>query len=183
MFSNCGTGKDSWESLGLQEIKLVIPKGNEPRLFIGRTDAEAEAPVLWPPEEKSQLIGKDPNAGKDWEQEEKGMTEEEMVGWHHWLNRHEFEQTLEDRWRTGKTDMLQSMGSQRIRHDLKTEQPQMALVEFIPWEQGYKKTKGLGPLCEEPNRRVIALVEQTVISRSVVQRACGSSCSGDSGAC
>ena len=65
-------------------------------MFIGRTDAEAEAPILWPPDAKSQLTGKDPDAGKDWRQEEKGMTEDEMVGWHHRLNGHEFEQTLED---------------------------------------------------------------------------------------
>ena len=73
-----------------KEIKLVSPKGNQPWMLIGRTDAEAEAPVLWPPDVKSQLIGKDPEAGKDWGQEEKGMTEAEMVGWHHWL-RNEFE--------------------------------------------------------------------------------------------
>ena len=60
-------------------------------MFIGRTDAEA--PVLWPPDAKSQLTGKDPDDGKDWRQEEKGMTEDEMVGWHHWLDGHEFEQT------------------------------------------------------------------------------------------
>jgi len=65
-------------------------------IFIGRTDAEAEAPVLWPPDAKSWLIRKDPDAGKDWRQEEKGMTEEEMVGWHHQLNGHEFEQALGD---------------------------------------------------------------------------------------
>ena len=75
-----------------KEIKPVNPKGNQPWIFIGR--AEAEAPVLWPPDVKNQLIGKDPDAGKDWRQEEKGMKEGEMVGWHHWLNRHEFEQTL-----------------------------------------------------------------------------------------
>ena len=63
-------------------------------MFTGRTDAEA--PVLWPPDVKSRLIGKDPDAGKDWGQEEKGATEDEMVGWHHWLNGHEFEQTLGD---------------------------------------------------------------------------------------
>ena len=88
MFSNCGAGENSWEPLGYK-IKLVNPKGNEPWIFIGRTDAEA--PILWPPDAKSQLIGKDPDAGKDWRQEEKGATEDEMVGWHHWLNGHEFE--------------------------------------------------------------------------------------------
>ena len=65
-------------------------------MFIWRTYAEIEAPVVWPPDAKSQLIRKDPDAGKDWRQEEKGMTEDKMVGWHHWLNRHEFEQILSD---------------------------------------------------------------------------------------
>ena len=74
------------------ETKPVNPKGNQPWIFIGRTDAEAEAPILWPPDAKSWLFGKDPNAGKDWRQEEKWATEDEMVGWHHQLNRQEFEQ-------------------------------------------------------------------------------------------
>ena len=80
--------------LDCKKIETVNPKGNESWIFIGRTDAEAEAPILWPPEVKNWLIGKDPDAGKDWRQKEKGMTEEEMVGWHHWLNGHEFEQAL-----------------------------------------------------------------------------------------
>ena len=67
------------------EIKLVNPKGNQSWIFIGRTDAEAETPILWQPDWKSWLIGKDPEAGKDWGQEEKGATEDEMVGWHHWI--------------------------------------------------------------------------------------------------
>ena len=82
--------------LDSNEIKPLIPKGNHPWIFTGRTDAEAEAPILWPPDVKSQLIGKDVDAGKDWKQEEKGETEDEMVGWHHWLNGPEFEQTLGD---------------------------------------------------------------------------------------
>ena len=72
--------------LNCKEIKLVNPKGNKTWIFIGRTDAEAEAPVLWPPDVKSQLTRKDPDAQKDWGQ--KGMTEDKMVGWHHWFNRH-----------------------------------------------------------------------------------------------
>ena len=80
--------------LDRKEIKPVNPKENQPRIFIGRTDAKAEAPVLCPPNVKSWLIGKDPDAGKDWEQEEKREREDEMIGWHHWLSRHEFEQTL-----------------------------------------------------------------------------------------
>ena len=74
----------------LWEIKPVNPKINQSWIFIGRTDAEA--PILWPPDAKNWLIGKDPDAGKDWRQEEKGMTEDEMVGWHHQLDGHEFEQ-------------------------------------------------------------------------------------------
>ena len=69
--------------LGCKEIQPVHPKGDQSWVFIGRTDAEAEAPVLWPPGPKSRLLGKDPDAGKDGGQEEKGMTEDEMVGWHH----------------------------------------------------------------------------------------------------
>ena len=77
MLLNCGAGEDSWESLGVQDIKPVNSKGNQPWIFIGRTDAEA--PVLWPPDAKSQLIRKDLDAGKDWRQEAKGAAEDEMV--------------------------------------------------------------------------------------------------------
>ena len=77
--------------LECMEIKPVHIKGNQSWIFIGRTEAEAETPVLWPPGAKSQLIRKDPDAGKDWRQGEKGMTEDEMVGWHHRVNGHEFE--------------------------------------------------------------------------------------------
>ena len=80
--------------LDYKEIKLVHPKGNQYWIFIERTDAESEAPILWPPDSKNWLIGKDLDAGKDWRQEEKGMREDEMVGWHHWLDGHEFEQAL-----------------------------------------------------------------------------------------
>ena len=73
------------------KIKSVNPKGSQPWIFIGRTDAEAEAPILWPPDVKSHLIRKDPDAGKDWAQEEKGVTEDEMVGWCHLLKGYEFE--------------------------------------------------------------------------------------------
>ena len=79
-----------------KEIKSVNPKGNQPWIFIGRTDAEAETPILWLPDMKSWLFGKGPDTEKDWRQEEKGVTEDEMVGWYHQLNGHEFEQTLGD---------------------------------------------------------------------------------------
>ena len=78
--------------LDYKEIKPVNPKGNQFWIFIGKTDAKVETPILWPPDVKNWLIWKDPDAGKDWRQEEKGTTEDEMVGWHHQLNGHEFEQ-------------------------------------------------------------------------------------------
>ena len=81
--------------LDCSEIQPVHPKGNQSWIIIGRTDAKAETPILWPPDVKNWLIGKDPDAGKDWRQEEKGMTEDEMVGWHHQLDGHEFEQLQE----------------------------------------------------------------------------------------
>ena len=88
MLLNCGAGEDSWESPGLQ--------GDQPWDFFGRNDAKAETPVLWPPHAKSWLIGKDSDARRDWGQEEKGMTEDEMAGWHHGLNGCESEWTPGD---------------------------------------------------------------------------------------
>ena len=88
-----GVREDSWKSLDCKRIKPVNPKGNKLWIFIARTGTEAKAPILWPPDGKSQFIRKDPDAGKDWRQEEKGTTEDKLVGWHHWLNGHEFEQT------------------------------------------------------------------------------------------
>ena len=82
--------------LDCKEIKPVNPKGNQSWIFIGRTDAEAEAPILWPPDVKNWVTGKSPDAGKDWKWKEKGMTEDEMVGWHHQLDGYEFEQALAD---------------------------------------------------------------------------------------
>ena len=107
-------------SLDSKEIQPVHPKGDQSWVFIGRTDAEAETPILWPPHAKSWLLGKDPDAGRDWGQEEKGTTEDEMVGWYHWLNGQGFEQALGvgDEQHSG---MLQSLGSQRVRHDWVTE--------------------------------------------------------------
>ena len=103
MLLNCGAGEYSWESLRLQ--------GDQAWIFIGRTDADAEAPILWPPDAKNWLIGKDPDAGKDWGQEN-GTTEDETVGWHHWLNGHEFEQTLEDSEGQGSLVCCESTGMQ-----------------------------------------------------------------------
>ena len=92
MLLNCGIWEDSWESLGLQGDQPVHPKGSQTWTFIGRTDAEAEASVLWPPDAKNWFFWKDPDAGKDWRQKEEETTEDEMVGWHHQLDGHEFEQ-------------------------------------------------------------------------------------------
>ena len=91
MLLNCGVGEDSWESpLDCKEIQPVHSKGDQSWVFIGRTDGETETPILWPPDAESWLIWKDPDAGKDWGQEEKGTTEDEMVGWHHRHNGHGF---------------------------------------------------------------------------------------------
>ena len=91
MLLNCGVGEDLESPLDCKEIQLVYPIGGQSWLFIGRTDAEAETPILWPPHAKSWLIGKDSDAGRDWEQEGKGTTEDEMAGWHHWLDGRESE--------------------------------------------------------------------------------------------
>ena len=102
--------------LDCKEIQAIHPKGDQSWIVIGRTDAEAEMPIFWLPDAKNWLIGKDPDAGKDWRWEEKGMTEE-MVGHHHQLDGHEFEQALGVGDGTGKPGMLQSMRSQRVRHN------------------------------------------------------------------
>ena len=117
--------------LDSMEIKPVNPKGNQPWIFIGRTDAEAEAPILWPPDAKSLLIGKDHDAGKDWRWKEKEMTEDEMVGWHHWLNGHEFEYTRERSEGVGAWHAAVH-GSQRVGHSLVTEQ-QHCLHSLSGW--------------------------------------------------
>ena len=99
--------------LDYKEIQTVHPKGNQSWIFIGRTDVEAEAPIISPPDMKNWLIGKDPDAGKDWRQEVKEATEDEIVVRHHQLNGHKFE-----------PGVLQFMGSQRVGHDLVTEKQQ-----------------------------------------------------------
>ena len=106
--------------LNYKEIQPVHPKGNQSWIFIRRTDVEAETPVLWPPDVKSWLIWKDTDAGKDWSQEEKGMTEDEMVGWNYWLDGHVSEQAL------GVGDVQGSLvccspWGRRVGHDWATE--------------------------------------------------------------
>ena len=122
--------------LDCKEIQPVHPKGNQSWIFIGRTDAEAETPVVWPPDVK-WLIWKDPDVGKDWGQEEKGMTEDKMVGWHHRLNGKWVWVDSGSWWWTGRPGVLQSMGSQRVGHDWAAEQqPQQIFMTWwdqMPW--------------------------------------------------
>ena len=108
--------------LGCKEIQTVHPKGNQSWICIGRTDVEDETLILWLPDVKNWLIWKAPDAGKDWRWEEKGMTEDEMAGWHHRLAGREFEWTLGvGDGQTGRPGVLQFMGSQRVGHDWVTE--------------------------------------------------------------
>ena len=130
MLLNCGAGEDSFffflektleSTLDSREIKPVHPKRNQPWIFSGRT--EGEAPILWPPDAKSWLIREDPDAGKDWGQEEKGTTEDEMVGWLHWVNGHESEQSLRVGERQGSQTWCNPWGH-RVGYKLATEQQQ-----------------------------------------------------------
>ena len=114
--------KNLESSLDSKEIKPVNPKGNQPWIFIGRAGAETEVTILWPPEVNSWLIRKDLDARKDWRQE-KGATEDEMVGWHHWLNEHEFEQTPGDSEGQGSL-VCSSPWGLRVRQAWTTEQEQ-----------------------------------------------------------
>ena len=119
-FSTVVLEKTLENPLDCKEIQPVHPKWNQSRISIGRTDVEAETPILWPCDAKSWLIGKDPDSGKDWMSEEKGMTEDEMVGWPltwwTWLCI-----SSRSRWWTERPGVLQSMGSQGVGHDWATE--------------------------------------------------------------
>ena len=139
--------------LDFKEIQPVHPKGNQSWVFIGRTDIEAETPILWPPDVKNWLIGKDSDAGKDWRQEEKGTTDDEMVGWHHWLNGHEFGWTPGNPQYSVSMDLtaldatkkcmvmdrrpgvLQSMESPRVGHDWATELNWTKLIQHCFWSR------------------------------------------------
>ena len=114
-------------SLDCKEINPVNLKGNRSWIFIERTDTEA--PTLWPPDAKNWFIGKDRDAGKDWRQEEKGTTEDEMVGWHHWLSGHGFEQAPGDGEGRGR---LVFMGLQRVGYDWATEQQKTKVFKYCP---------------------------------------------------
>ena len=142
MLLSYGVGEDSWESLALSEIQPVNPKGNQSWIFIGRTDNEAETPIFWPPDVKSWLIWKDPDAGEDWGKEEKGMTEDEMASLTRWTC---VWVKSESWWWTGRPGVLWFMESQRIGHNWATElnwtlsftqNPAMCLVQ-----SGHSKKK------------------------------------------
>ena len=109
-------------SLDSKEIKSVNLKGNQPWILTGRTDAEAEAPVFWSPDVNSQLIGKVPDAGKDWGQKEKRTSKDEMAGWHHWCNERELGANFGRWWVTGRPGMLQFLRSQKVGQNWATEQ-------------------------------------------------------------
>ena len=113
MLLNCGVGEDPWESLELQGDPTSHSKGDQSCVFIGRTDAKAATPILWPPHAKSWLIGKDLDAGRDWEQEEKGTTKLTQWTWV-WVNSGSW-------WWTGRLHVLWFMGSQRVRYDWVTQ--------------------------------------------------------------
>ena len=132
-------GKTLAGPLDSKEIKPVNLKINQSWISIGRYDAEAEALILWPPDMKTWLLGKDPASGKDWRQKEKGMTENEMVGWHHWLSGHEFEQTLGDSKGQGSLAYY-SPWVRRVGHDLVTEEFSRGISQtkeaFSPFSSG-----------------------------------------------
>ena len=128
--------------LDYKEIQPVHPEGDQSWIFIGRTDAEAETPVLWLPDVKSWLIGKDPDAGTEWRWEEKGTTEDEMVGWYHWLQWAWVWVNSGSWWWTGRPGMLQSLGLQRVRHDWGTEMDWTETSMVVQWLRICLPTQG-----------------------------------------
>ena len=155
MLLNCGVGEDFWESLwNCKEIQPVHPKGNQSWIFIGRTDAETL--ILWPPDAKNWLLGKDPDAGRDWRQEEKGTTEDEMVGWHHWLNGHVFG------WTPGVGDGqggLVCCGSWGHKESDTTEQLNWTMFQkFSNLEHDWKKERSKSnvmSVCSQGSQKII----------------------------
>ena len=133
MLSNCDAGEDPRESLGQQEDQTVNPKGNQPWRVIGSTDAEA----IWPPDAKNWLIGKDPDVGQVWGQEEKGMIEDEMVGWHHPLNGDKNLSNLRELGWTGRPGVLWSTVLRRVGHDSATQLNSWTALVCYWWFQMY----------------------------------------------
>ena len=172
MPSNLVLEKTLENPLDSKEIKQVNPKGNQPWIFNRSTDAEAETPILWPPDAKSRLIGRVPDAGKDWRQGKKRMTEEEMVGWHHWLNGHEFEQTPRRWLRTGSlacgsprgckesdtTEWLNNMPRQGITEDVHICNfnrfcHRVWIVDYTKWHSYQQCTRV--PIATEPHPHLV----------------------------
>ena len=152
--------------LDCKEIQPVHPKGDQSWMFIVRTDVEAKNPILWPPDEKSWLIWKDPDAGKDWGQEEKGMTNKEMVGWHHWLDGHGFVWTPGvgdgrggmaccDSWGRKELDMTKQLNwaDRRVLHSLINELAVPQTVQHLSYHPVDEKSRSFFP----PNRNVVFL--------------------------
>ena len=130
MLLNCSVAEDSCESLGLQEIQPVHPKGDHSCVFMGRIDVEAETPIFWLPDMKSWLIWKDPDDGKDWGQDEKWVTEDMMVGWHHWYIRHESEQSPGGSEGQGNLACCSLWGC-KVRHNLAMEKRSFLLTKNL----------------------------------------------------
>ena len=166
MFLNCGVGEDSWESLGLQGDPISPSKGNQSWIIIGRTDVEAEIPIFWPPDVKSWLIGKDPDAGKDWRWEEKGTTEDEMVGWHDRLNRHRFGWTLAVGDGQGGLAWCSPRGC-RVRHDWVTElnwdllMPSVKFISFQEVPAAILQVKQASSSQSQPSQALIGIYHLT----------------------
>ena len=135
-----------------EEIKAVSYQGNQPWIFIGMTDAEAETPILWPPDAKGQLIRKDTDSGKDWRQEEKGAIEDEMAGWHHQLDGHEFEQARElvmdrEAWHASPSIVCSKLYFSKISTPTNSPQPTCSFYNVIgtsPTEKWYSLPLNLG---------------------------------------
>ena len=143
--------------LDCKEIQPGHPKGNQSWVFIGRTNAEAETPILWPPDAKSWLIWKDPDAGIDRGKAEKGTTEDVMVGWHYQLNALPTQWTwvwvnLGSWWWTGRPGMLQSMGLQRVGHDWATELKWTWKIEIFSTHKDLSSAKYITELKSTPQR-------------------------------
>ena len=153
MLLNCGAGEDPESLLDCKETKPVNPKENQLWIFIGRTDAEAEAPILWPPYVKSRFVRKDPDAGKDWRWEEKGRPEDEMVRWHHWCNGPEFAQSPGDS--EGREPGMCSPWDHRERDTWGTEQQQQQQIDvkdkFPAINSQVEENKGLNFCQFSPN--------------------------------
>ena len=120
--------------LACKEIKPVNPKGSQSWIFIGRTGAEAEAPILWPPDGKNWLTGKEPDGGKDWRREEKGMTEDEMVGWHHRLNGHEFELALGVGDGQGRLSCCNPWGCKELDKTERLNWNNLMYIGYLAWQ-------------------------------------------------